>query len=474
MKLTFFGAARQVTGSMFLLELSDGYKILVDCGVNLDRKSRDEQREESQFGIFPFEASLLNLVILTHAHIDHSGQIPNLYREGYEGQVLCTNPTLELTDLLLQDAARINQKKLKSIQKSKKKSKKTKSIDSEELYFGRQVEEAISNFVPIEFGRTFKFHDRCSVQFVPAGHLLGAAHVILEIWDEGKIKKICFSGDIGRQNYPLLVDPQPVPDVDYLVMETTYGNRYHQDKISPEEALKRVIKEACIDKPGRLIIPAFSVGRTQAMLYTLNKLYENHEVEPIKVFTDSPLGKASTKVYEKYHRLLNKEAREFKEENEHLFDFANLHYLESTKESQEVSNHGEPCIILSSSGMVQGGRVEYHIEQNIENPYATILMIGYATEGTIGYKLLHREQKELTINNKKHAIQAQIEKIDVFSGHGDLNDLINFVEQQRPESLKKVFLVHGEESSMEHFKGVLAEKGFSNVEIPSYHQTFEL
>ncbi|MFN4085476.1 MAG: MBL fold metallo-hydrolase RNA specificity domain-containing protein [Spirosomataceae bacterium] len=474
MKLTFFGAARQVTGSMFMLELEDGYKILIDCGTNLDTQDKFDKREQNSFGLFPFDASLVNTVVLTHAHIDHSGQIPNLYREGFEGQVLCTNPTMELTELLLHDAASINAKKHKSIQKSKRRSKKLKSVDSEDLYFSRQVDEALSNFVPIAFGKKFKFHESASITLYPAGHLLGAAHVVFEVIEQGVRKTIGFSGDIGRKNYPLLVDPEPMPPVDYLVMETTYGDRYHQDKERPVEALGRIIQSACIDKPGRLIIPAFSVGRTQAMLYTLNQLYSQTNIEPIKVFTDSPLGKASTKVYEKYHRLLNQEAQSFKKEEEQLFDFENLHYIESTEESKALSNHTEPCIILSSSGMVQGGRVEYHIEKNIENPYATILMIGYATEGTIGHKLLNREQKELTINHNKLVIQADIQKIDVFSGHGDLNDLINFVDRQPRETLKKVFLVHGELTSMENFKGILEEKGYNQVCIPDYFDSFTL
>jgi len=474
MKLTFFGAARQVTGSMYLLELEDGYQILVDCGTNLDVQDKLDKRDDNKYGLFPFDASLINVVVLTHAHIDHSGQIPNLYREGFEGQVLCSNPTLELAELLLQDAASINQKKHKAIQKSKRKSKKYKSIDSEDLYFSRQVDEAMANFVPIAFGKKFKFHPQASVTLYPAGHLLGAAHLVFEVEEGGAFKTIGFSGDIGRKNYPLLVDPEPMPAVDYLVMETTYGNRYHQDQEEPVEALGKIIKSACLDKPGRLIIPAFSVGRTQAMLYTLNKLYSETQIEPIKVFTDSPLGKASTKVYEKYHRLLNAEAQMFRKEEENLFDFENLHYVESTEESKALSSHLEPCIILSSSGMVQGGRVEYHIEKNIENPYATILMIGYATEGTIGHKLLNRTQRELTINHKKLTIQADIQKIDVFSGHGDLNDLINFVQQQPRESLKKIFLIHGELTSMEHFKGILEGKGYTQVSIPEYRETFTL
>lgn len=472
MKLTFFGAARKVTGSKFLLELEDEFKILIDCGTDLDRS--DLLNDTDNYGCFPFDASLINLVILTHAHIDHSGQIPNLFIEGFEGQVLCTSPTLELADLLLHDSANLNANKLKSIDKSKNFSKKKRSIATKGLYFSRHVKEALENFVPIQFNHRFKFKDGGYVSFIPAGHLLGAAHIVLEIVENGKTKKICFSGDIGRKNYPLLTDPQTIPQVDYLITESTYGNRVHLNDEESKGMLESIINETCIERPGRLIIPSFSVGRTQSILYVLNRLYANSQLKPVKVFTDSPLAKASSKVYDKYTKLLNKEARDFKEENDMLFDFENLVYLDSEKSSREVSNHNEACIIISSSGMIQGGRVEYHVQQNIENPYATILMIGYATEGTIGHKLISGEIKELKISGQKKEVRAAIKKIDVFSGHGDLNDLINFVGSQDKNTLKKIFLVHGELESMNNFKAKLEDKGFENIEIPEFKQTFEL
>lgn len=474
MRLTFYGAVRKVTGSKFLLELDDEYRILIDCGTDLDTKSDPNNENDNYFGNFPFDASLINLVLLTHAHIDHSGQIPNLYVEGFEGQVLCTSPTLDLTELLLYDAASLNQNKLKKLEKIKNRSKKFRAIDSKGLFLSRQVKEAIGNFVPIAFNNRFRFKDNGYVTFIPAGHLLGAAHLLIEVMDGGVMKKICFSGDIGRENYPLLVDPQKIPQVDYLVMESTYGRREHLNHENPEDLLEEIIREACIDIPGRLIIPAFSVGRTQAMLYTLNRLYAKNVIKPIKVFTDSPLAKASTKVYEKYSKSLNAAAREFKEDNDLLFDFENLIYLESDKASREISNHGEPCVIISSSGMIQGGRIEHHIEKNIENPYATILLIGYATEGSIGAKLASGEVKELTINGKKLEVRAKVKRIDVFSGHGDINDLLRFIGFQEASKLKNVFLVHGDLDSMYSFKEVLNQKGFDNVMIPELNQSYEI
>jgi metallo-beta-lactamase family protein len=470
MNLTFYGAAQCVTGSMFLLELEDDYRILIECGSDLT----SNRREPFQYGSFPFDASLVNVVFLTHAHIDHSGQIPNLYQSGFEGQVLCTSPTLDLANILLQDAANLNGKIIKSIEKSHKRSKKWKSIETQGLYMQRHVDEAIHNFVPIAYNQRFKFKDNGYVTFIQAGHLLGAAHILIEVFENNKWVKVGFSGDIGRKNFTLLQDPQPMPDVDYLIMESTYGNRNHYDNGRPEEILKEIIEESCIEKTGRLIIPSFSIGRTQCLLFTLNKLYSEYDIKPIKVFTDSPLARSSTKIYEKYLKYLNRDTREFHEENESLFDFENLIYLETEKESQAASTHSESCIIISSSGMIKGGRVEHHIEKNISNPYATILMVGFATEDSVGGKLLSGELKTLSIRNQKLDVNAKIKKIDIFSGHGGLDDLTDFALHQKKENLKKLFLVHGDLESMINFKQILENKGFDQVIIPEKNQIFEL
>lgn len=480
MKLTFWGAAKQVTGSMYLLETGsnetfDRFKILVDCGQDMERKKEsDPEPEPSKYGFFPFDPTEINLVLLTHAHIDHTGYLPILFKDGYEGQIICTKSTAELADILLQDSANINARKAKGLENGKHRSKKRKDVDSRTLYFDKQVKETVSNIVTIPFNERFKIADGIFVNFIPAGHLLGAAHIVVEVNEQNQKKTICFSGDLGRKEYPLLIDPQTIPQVDYLISETTYGERLHKDNDTPVNYMADIIKRTCIDIQGRLIVPAFSVGRTQAMLYTLNKLYSENQIAPIKVFTDSPLAKASTKIYEKASHLMNEEAKAFKEKNGSLFDFENLEYVESLKASKSVSNHSEPCIIISASGMIQGGRIEHHIEQNISNPYATILIIGFASEGTLGWDLAYGNREYLTINGKKLPILANIEKIDVFSGHGDQDDLIEFVKSQNPNLLKKLFLVHGEAKAMVSFKEVLKFEGYEQVEIPSKGQTYDL
>lgn len=475
MKLTFWGATRQVTGSMYLLELDDEFKILIDCGRNMGREI-DFSLPPTNKAFFPFDATLVNLVLLTHAHIDHSGNIPMLYREGYEGQVLCTSPTADLTSLLLYDAANLNLKKVKQAEgdSRKKKKKMDRLLVKGDLYLQKDVEDAMANFVTLQFHRKFKVSDTAWVTFIPAGHLLGAAHIIVEVMEEGKIKSICFSGDIGRKDYPLHIDPSTeVPAVDYLLCETTYGGRLHEDKSLPEDALADIIQRTCIDIPGRLIIPAFSIGRTQALLYTLNRLYTERGFTPIKVFSDSPLAYASTKVYQKNLKQLNKEARDFQNENDSLFDFENLQYIQTEKSSKAISNYAEPCIIISASGMISGGRVEQHIAANINNVYCTILLVGYSSEGTLGWKLMNG-QKTLKIKDVEYNVLANVEKIDIFSGHGDQADLLNFVKKQSPKKLKKVFLIHGEEESMMTFKELLATEGYHDVEVPEMGQEYIL
>jgi len=460
---------------MFLLETDDDFRILIDCGTDMDRSgSIGEAPIDESTGFFPFEASGINLVLLTHAHIDHSGNLPHLYREGYEGQILCTEPTYALTELLLRDAASLNQRRLNDLQRSKKsRVKKRLNTLQKELYLEKQVRESLENVVPIAYNRRFKVADNIEVTFIPAGHLLGAAHIVVSVYENGAKKSICFSGDLGRQNYPLLNDPEAIPAVDYLVCESTYGNRLHIDEKKPEDVLADIIQRTCIESPGRLIIPSFSVGRTQALLYTLNKLYSEHGFPPIKVFSDSPLALESTKVYQKNIRMLNKEARTFFDENESLFDFENFQYLESSKASKAISNYNEPCIIISSSGMVQGGRVEHHVATNISNPYCTIFIIGYCAEGTLGWRLLNG-QPTISIKGKDEPVLAKVERTDVFSGHGDRDDLLRFVKQQSPGKLKHVFLVHGEYASMTAFQETLREEGYPNVEIPKKGQTYEL
>jgi len=474
MKLQFLGAAKQVTGSMYLLELEDGYKILIDCGTDMEREI-DFETPIVNKSFFPFDASLINLVVLTHAHIDHSGNIPMLFREGYEGQVLCTSPTADLTELLLFDSANLHLRRLKAAQgeSNKKHKQMDRLLRKGDMYLQKDVENSLENFVTLQFNKKFTIKPGLEITFFPAGHLLGAAHLYFSITEGEEIKTLGFSGDIGRNNYPLHIDPQILPPVDYLICESTYGNRIHEDKVSPMDAMEAIIKETCIDKPGRLVIPAFSVGRTQAVLFTLNRLIEERNFPAIRVFTDSPMGRSSTKIYAKYLSYLNSEARSFQKEYDELFDFDNLVYLQSEKESNAIQNYHEPCVIISSSGMITGGRVEKHIADNISNSYATILLIGYSAEGTLGRQLLSGSET-IKVKDREYKVNARIRKIDVFSGHADQLGLLGFIKNQQVDKLKKVFLTHGEEESMLEFSQEIQKIGFKEVILPAKNETYLL
>jgi len=469
MQLTFLGAARQVTGSMALLTLADGYRLLIDCGLELERKPHERGGLNE---LFDFNPAQIDVVLLTHAHLDHSGNIPNLYKKGYKGQVLCTAPTAALSEILLYDSASLNRKRLNEA-RGKKQKRKGEQSETANLYLEHQVSDALEGFVTISFNKLFEVREGLRVMFIPTGHLLGAANIYVEIDEDGQTKKILFSGDIGRHNYPLLVDPQPSPQVDYLICETTYGRRNHQSGKDAEAQLEKIIRETCIDITGRLIIPAFSVGRTQALMFTLNKLYIQGRLPHIKVFSDSPLAFKSTEVYNKFNSYLNTESISFLKQNHTLFDFENMHYIERLKESKSISNYQEPCIIISSSGMIEGGRIQHHVKANLSNPYATILMIGYSSEGTLGHRLMHGD-KTIRMGKKEMTVLARVRYTDVFSGHGDHDDLLNFVKNQSTESLKQVFLVHGEYESMLSFREDLLQEGYKKVDAPQKGSVYEL
>ncbi len=451
MKLTFWGAARKVTGSMYLLE-SLGYKILIDCGSDFADRHKGFSND-----LFPFETSDIDLLVLTHAHVDHSGNIPALIRSGYRGQILSTAPTAELSELLFADSAHIRRSE-KNIANSAPTNYSYKPVD---------------RFIPIAFNKDFEVNESITIRLIPVGHILGAASVFVQVKEEGKIKSILFSGDIGRDNYPLLPDPVPSPEADYVLCETTYGNREHKETESAEAIVKRIVTEACVDKPGRLIIPAFSLGRTQSLLYTLNKLSLKKELPPIKVFTDSALAAEGTRIYSKYPMLMNEEAQALSKQDELLFDFENLDHVKTFKESKNISNYLKPCIILSSSGMITGGRIQHHIQQNLQNPFCTILLVGYAVEGTIGHDLL-AGKKTIKFKKRTVPVAAKIVYTDIFSGHTDRNGLLKFMSHQNKAKLKKVFLVHGEYKSMQDFSETLTDAGYSNIEIPEYGASFDL
>jgi len=461
MKLTIWGAAKQVTGSMHLLQ-SDKYNILIDCGLDYEK---DTYQEENQY--FPFDPTSIDVVILTHAHIDHSGNLPTLVRMGFNGQILCTPPTADLTELLLMDSVNI------FLSKQNKRSKgKRAGSGPKPLYLHKHVMDTVDRFVTIAFNKDFKINENISLSFTPVGHLLGAAAVVLTVQESGTEKKIAFTGDIGRKNYPVLVDPQPIPAVDYLVSESTYGGRLHSKGVTIEEKLVETINETCVKFPGRLIIPAFSIGRTQALVYSLNKIFSEGLLPPVKIFVDSPLASFATDVYRKHHHLLNQESQDFYNRKGDEFEFEELSYVQDKRESISISNYHEPCIIISSAGMLEGGRIQDHLYYNIQNYYCTILFIGYCAKGTLGNRLL-RGDPIVRLRHRDLMVFATIKQTDLLSGHGDHDDLLNTVKQQDTASLKRVFLVHGESKSLDALASAINEEGYQ-VTIPEKGVVYDL
>lgn len=454
MNLTIWGAAQQVTGSMHLLETAH-YKILIDCGLDYEHSGSLEQNED-----FPFDPAEIDVVVLTHAHIDHSGNIPTLIKNGFDGQILCTSPTAALSELLMLDSVNIFLKKEK---KKVKRGGKNFTKYTKPLYLQKHVMDATERFVTLPFNKPFKITGEIELTFIPIGHLLGAAAVVFEVEENGTKKRIAFTGDVGRKGYPILQDPEIIPQVDYLICESTYGGRKHSDE-DLTDILVKTITDTCITTPGKLIIPAFSVGRTQALVYSLNRIFSKGLLPPVQIFVDSPLANYATDVYRKFHSLLNKEAQEFYAKEGDQFEFENLKYIENLDESRDISNYYDPCIIVSSAGMLEGGRIQDHLYQNLQNYYCTILFIGYCAKGTLGNRLL-RGDPVVKIRNRELSVYASIKKTDCLSGHADHNDLVNIVSHQSSAIIKKVFLVHGDLHSMQELQEDLTAKGYI-VEIP--------
>jgi metallo-beta-lactamase family protein len=471
LNLTFLGAARVVTGSMYLLTLDDGYNILVDCGLNYEKNIAREENAN-----FPFDPYDIDLVVLTHAHVDHSGNIPTLFAKGYEGKVLCTEPTWRLADILLMDSAKIENARVSKANRSRnRKGKQAHKKESEafRLFGQKQVMDAVGSMITLEFNTTFQLRHNVSVTLIPAGHILGAASVVFEITEGKKTKRLGFTGDLGKSNAKIIVPPQIPTKLDYLVMEGTYGDRIHQETRTPEDVLEEYIERVCVENKGRLVIPAFSVGRTQAILFTINKLMRDGRIPSVKVFTDSPLGIKSGNIHQEFKHFLNDEAQSFVQEHHDLFLFKELYIVEDQDDETFVSNQNHPCIIVSSAGMLEGGRIQRHIANNIQNQNSTILMAGFCTPGTLGHTLLSGA-KNVAIKGRSYLVFADIQKTDAFSAHPDQTELLKYFDEvQANSNLKKVFVSHGEEASLLTMKDKISERGVQTV-VPVIGETFEL
>jgi metallo-beta-lactamase family protein len=466
MHISFHGAAGMVTGSKHLIRLKDGRGILLDCGM-FQGHGADTEKMNRHWG---FDPRSVDYLILSHAHIDHSGLIPKLVKDGFRGKIFSTPATFDLCEIMLRDSARIQEDDIYFI--NKRRQRQGKSL-LEPIYTEQDVQPALDRFYLVDFNTPFQIDKGIQLEFTLAGHILGSAVINLTIDEYGERKKIAFTGDIGRYNSRILRDPQPFPQAEYIICESTYGDLLHQDSSFTEQKLLQVVMHTCIQKKGKLIIPAFSIGRTQEIINMLNNLQFEGKLPSIKVFVDSPLSTDATEIYRRHKKCFNDDMQEYMLHDPTPFGFKNLFYITDVEASKQLNYFNEPCIIISASGMMEAGRIKHHLANNIHNPNNTVLIVGWCAPGTLGRKIL-RGDKVVKIFGEEHQVKAEIVVMNEFSAHGDYVEMLRFLSCQHPKHVKSVFLVHGDDDVLPKWKERLVEAGFSEVIIPSLHESFEI
>lgn len=467
MKITFYGAARTVTGSKHLLTTDKGKNILLDCGL-FQGEGHDTLPLNSHWG---FDPRILDYVLVSHAHIDHTGLLPKLYKDGFKGKVYATAGTVALCEIMLLDSARIQESDLRYINK-RKIEKHQKPI--EPLYDEEDAKQVLDNFEILPHNGSRTIDDEITVTPTESGHILGSVALNLEIKRaSGDIVKLTFTGDIGRVDDAILKGPAPFPQADYIICESTYGNRLHKPQTNVEEKLLSVVQETCIKRGGKIVIPAFSIDRTQEIIYALDQLSHEGKLPAIDVFVDSPLSVKATNVMSKHKEYYNKEILDYISIDGNPFEFPRLHYVESADESKKINTLKQPCIIISASGMAEAGRVKHHIKNNVEDPKNTILLVGFASESSLAGRLKAGDP-EVRIFGEFFKVNAQIDSMENFSAHADYNEMLKYLECQNPNKVKKMFLVHGEYDTQKDWADKLVNAGFLNIEIPKKGEEFIL
>lgn len=465
--LQFFGAARQVTGSKHLLTTPKGKKLLLDCGL-FQGKIPNGQDLNRHFDFAPYE---IDYVILSHAHIDHSGLIPRLVREGFNGKIYCTPATLSLCKIMLQDSAHIQESDLKYVNDRRRK-RNEPILDP--LYDSEDVSKALKLFEVIEYNKDCILDHEVSFMFTDAGHLLGSACVHLNIkTDKGESKRITFTGDIGCYGRKILKDPEPFGQCDVLICESTYGDRLHPNRSNEEQHLLDIVKRTCVEQLGKLIKPAFSVDRTQEIIYSLDRMANAGLLPHIKVFVDSPLSVKATDEIRRHEECFDEEFIEYIKKDPNPFGFKDLQYISKIEDSKLLNNLKEPCIIISASGMAEAGRIKHHIKNNILNHQNTILFVGYCTPDSLGGRL-KAGNKTVRIFGEEYEVKAGIESIEYYSAHGDYEEMLRLLECQDKAKIERIFLVHGEYETQKAFKEKMLERGYNNIDIPDYKEIYNL
>jgi metallo-beta-lactamase family protein len=455
MKIEFYswGAAREVTGSKHFMHI-DSKTIMIDCGAFQGRRAETDRKNRE----WSFEPAKIDALILTHAHYDHSGLIPLLVKRGFKGNIYSTPATRDLTGLILSDSAHIQKKDIEYLQKQNR----GDLVIKEPLFTDKDVQNAMSSIISIPYNRPFPIADGITVTFIDAGHILGSSQVLLEIKKNGEKALVGFSGDLGRKNLPILKDPDIFPEPDFLFMESTYGNRLHDTIEFASEKLADVISRTA-SRGGKIIIPAFSIERTQELVYIIHLLMDQKKIPQIPIYVDSPMATNATAIFSAHPECFDDETRQsFLVHNKNPFGFNQLHYVQDTSESKALNWLNVPAIIISSSGMCEAGRILHHLKNNIEDHRNTILIVGFMAENTLGRKIADRSET-VKIFGVEYRLKAEVKILNAFSAHADYSDILDYVSNFRSGKLKRIFLVHGEPEAQDSLSSKLIEKNFKTT-----------
>ena len=477
MKITFLGATKSVTGSNYLVE-GAGKRFLVDCGLHQGNLEEELLNDKP----FDFDVKNIDFMLLTHAHIDHSGRIPKLYKDGYANPIYATKATCDLCSIMLPDSGHIQETEIAFKNKKRKRAGQKEIL--EPLYTAKDAIDCMEVFSPQEYNEVIEISDGISIRFKDAGHMLGSSMIEVWITENGKQEKIVFTGDIGNNDIPLLASPSTISEADYLIMESTYGDRLHNRNDEKAMLFLNIVSET-INNGGTVVIPSFAVGRTQEILYEINKIKDQHEDDEefkkefetlmnVPVYVDSPLAVSATQIFRKNMDLFSDEIQNFIKQGDNPLEFHNLHFTQTVEDSKALNESEEPCIIISASGMCDVGRIKHHLKHNIWNPKSTILFVGYQAAGTLGRRIVDG-QKIVKILGEEFTVKARVEYIEGFSGHADQEGLIKFVNAFNEKMPKHIFLVHGESEAKDTLKQKINEEvGNIEISIPTYGQEYTL